>query len=81
MFTENHEKVFNCLEEALKHDKIWRNKSNGWRQAKFIKEECGFEKNGTVIGCLQGLRKSGIVKSTSVELIDGTTIKFYRVNY
>lgn len=81
MFNKNHEKVFNYLEEALKHDKVWHEKSDGWRQIETIKQDCFFEKRGTVVGCLQGLKKEGLVKSTSMELIDGTIAKFCRVNY
>ena len=64
--------------EVLCNNKKYNPKYGGWLQIKNIKEFCGFEKAGTVTGCLMGLKKIGLVESEEQELLDGTILRFFR---
>ena len=64
--------------EIKKGNDLMNPKYGGWLQIKNIKEFCGFEKAGTVTGCLMGLKKIGLVESEEQELLDGTILRFFR---
>lgn len=64
--------------EVLCNNKKYNPKYGGWLQIKKIKEFCGFEKTGSVVGCLMGLKKIGLVESEEQELLDGTILRFFR---
>ena len=64
--------------EVLSNNRKYNPYHGGWLQTKNIKEFCGFEKNGTVTGCLMGLKKIGLVESEEQELLDGTILRFFR---
>lgn len=70
--TENQCKVLSVL---------YYNKKIGkdYMSIKKIKEECGFEKSGTVVGCLQGLCAGKLVECRTQELLDGTLQRFYYI--
>lgn len=70
--TENQSKVLAVLYFSKKSGK-------DYMSIKKIKEECGFEKSGTVVGCLQGLDAGKLVEVRTQELLDGTIQKFYYI--
>lgn len=70
--TENQSKVLAVLYYNKKFGK-------DYMSIKKIKEECGFEKSGTVVGCLQGLCAGKLVECRTQELLDGTLQKFYYI--
>lgn len=70
--TENQSKVLAVLYYNKKFGK-------DYMSIKKIKEECGFEKVATVVGCLQGLQGAKLVGVRNQELLDGTLQKFYYI--
>lgn len=70
--TENQSKVLAVLYYNKKFGKEYMS-------IKKIKEECGFEKNATAAGCLQGLCAGKLVEIRTQELLDGTLQKFYHI--
>lgn len=72
--------VYECLDRAMHHDKLWKKRDGGWRSVEFIKEECTLTYNNT-ISCLIMLINLGVVKNKIETLSNGTVIKFYRANY
>ena len=66
--TNNQKKVLECLYE-----------DGDWMPISDIIVNCGFERNGTVIGCLTMLKKKGIVESIEKTAIDGRIHKYYRI--
>lgn len=70
--TENQSKVLAVL---YYHKKFGKD----YMSIKKIKEECGFEKSGTVVGCLQGLCAGNLVECRTQELLDGSLQKFYYI--
>lgn len=70
--TENQSKVLAVLYYNKKFGK-------DYMSIEKIKEECGFEKSGTVVGCLQGLGAGKLVEVRTQELLDGSLQKFYYI--
>lgn len=70
--TENQSKVLAVLYYNKKFGK-------DYMSIKKIKEECGFEKDATAVGCLQGLFAGKLVGVRNQELLDGTLHKFYYI--
>ena len=70
--TENQSKVLAVLYYNKKFGK-------DYMSIKKIKEEYGFEKSGTVVGCLQGLCAGNLVECRTQELLDGSLQKFYYI--
>lgn len=70
--TENQSKVLAVLYYNKKFGK-------DYMSTKKIKEECGFEKTGTAVGCLQGLCAGKLVEVRTQELLDGTIQRFYYI--
>ena len=70
--TENQSKVLAVLYYNKKFGK-------DYMSIKKVKEECGFEKNVTASGCLQGLCAAKLVEIRTQELLDGTLQKFYYI--
>ena len=60
---------------------LYYNKKFGkdYMSIKKIKEECGFKKTGTAVGCLQGLCAGKLVEVRTQELLDGTIQRFYYI--
>lgn len=71
----NAEKVLQVLAYKTVHN------PNSWMQADEIQELCGFEKRGTVIGCLTQLQLRGLVEHQTQELLNGKIYKFFRLVY
>ena len=70
--TENQGKVLAVLYYNKKFGK-------DYMSTKKIKEECGFEKTETAVGCLQGLFAGKLIGVRNQELLDGTLQKFYYI--
>lgn len=80
ILNKNQEKVLLVLDKKRKNDEAWRRPNKGWLRIDTIQDECCFTKKGTVVGCLQGLKKANLVESISIAQIDnGADIKFYRL--
>lgn len=77
--TSNVNKVLNCLIEKRLSDMQCGATSHGWMTIKDIAAQCGFEKNGTAVGCVVILMNKGVVETNEDTTLDGKTHKYYRI--
>lgn len=77
--TENVNKVLSCLTEKRLTDMQNGTVNHGWMTIKDIAAQCGFEKNGTAVGCVVALMKRNIVETNEDTTLDGKLHKYYRV--
>lgn len=76
---ENVNKVLSCLTEKRLSDMQCGAASHGWMTVKDIAAQCGFEKNGTAVGCVVALMNKGVVETDEDTTLDGKIHKYYRI--
>ena len=77
--TEKVNKVLSCLTEKRLADMQNGAISHGWITVKDVAARCGFEKNGTAVGCIVALMNKGVVESAEDTTLDGKIHKYYRI--
>lgn len=75
----NQKKVVIALYHKRKNDEYMRNFNLGYMQLPYITSYCGFQKNATAAGCVQGLRVSELVKMEEQLGFDNIGKRYYRL--